>query len=132
MKTVWKWILGIVVLLIVVAVGVAAWARQNGGLTFAPPAPAVQQAPEGPGAPYSPEPGQDPRGPRRIPDWRHAGPMDGPVAGREHLMPFAGFFLFRILMQVIPLMVLALLLIAAYQFGVRAGTNRASNPKPAG
>lgn len=123
MKPVTKWILGfalLAVLAAVVAGAVWAWRSMPARESSTPVerAPASEQL--------------------RPPDGRHGGPAHGPGSERALLpdghggppmMPFgAVFFLPFGLLQLIPLVLVALLVVGAYQMGKRAGAKSASSP----
>jgi len=123
MKKVWKWILGILIVVLVLgAVGAAAWAWQrNGSLAFMPGSAPSEKA----SMPHTPAGPPGPRGgPSLGPGFeRSPGPlMDRP--GGPPRMPFGGGFFLPgglLWMRLIPFALTILILAAAYQLGKRAG-----------
>jgi hypothetical protein len=122
MKTIWKWVLGILIVVVVIAaVGMAALAwRNNERVAFMPPPAHSDIGPQ----PRGHEGGQV--GPMQgdgFDRFHQPGPMNGRQDGRQH-MPFGGGFLMPIVMiwmRMIPFALTILILVAAYQMGKRAG-----------
>lgn len=149
MNTVWKWILGIVIALVVIAAivaGVVLVIRTNPALTFGPGfanrfnAPNGQTAPNAPNGQTAPNNPNGPRvtrpgfgfGPGRGYNWaqrfgeRGFVPYGGGFAPFG-FMPFGMFFFFGGLLRLlIPIGVLVLVAFIFYQIGKQAGLKTAA------
>ncbi len=153
MSNVWKWILGILAVLVIVAsIGAVVYvmryqmpmvtsfrAAPNGNIPAQPQAP---NAPGNQGQPNNPQFQNRPRGPMMQNGFgfNHHYPMQGfgwgmPMMGgrgfsRFGMMPFGwGFFLIGGLFRlIIPLGILVLVAVVFYQMGKRAGAAAATQP----
>jgi hypothetical protein len=148
MNTVWKWILGIVIALVVIAAivaGVVLVIRTNPALTFGPGFANRFNAPNGQTAPNAPNNPNGPRvtrpgfgfGPGRGYNWaqrfgeRGFVPYGGGFAPFG-FMPFGMFFFFGGLLRLlIPIGVLVLVAFIFYQIGKQAGLKTAAAMPPA-
>ena len=137
MKTLWKWIIGIVIVLVVVGAiaGVVLLVRTHPLMAFGPRFGYRFNPPNGQNLPNAPVNPDAPRGY----GWTWRGPMDGNHGGRLPIFGhrgfgffpffpfFGGFFLFG---GLIKLVIFGLLLYGAYRLGKR-NARLVMDPKPA-
>ena len=145
MSKVWKWILGVLIVLVVIAVvagAVFVWRNhasfagarrvtQLGPRGYPPNGPRGQNPPTAPNSPKGQLPGWN--GPNTMRGWNFREPMRYGRGGRGFglfgmLMPFGIGLLFLggLFRLIIPLGVLALVAFVFYQMGKRAGVASAS------
>lgn len=136
MSRAWKWILGILgVLIIVAVVAGGAWLWANRGARFAAVRPYTAQ-PNSPTAPFGPNGQYFQNGPRGFGnDGHYPYGFRGPMMGNRFMRfgPFGMgiFFLGGLLRLIVPLGLLVLVAILFYQFGKRAGLSSAARREPA-
>ena len=142
MSRVWKWVLGILAVLVIVAIiAGGVWFLQTRGQMMTSYRPNAVQ-PNAQGAPSAPNGQNFPNGPRGYGDdgrypmmggWGFRGPMMG---GRGRFMPFFGplgmglFFFGGLLRLLIPLVILVAVAFIFYQLGRRAAAPPAPRPEP--
>ena len=140
MSRTWKWILGILAVLVVVAIVAGAfWVLRNRSQMITSYKPYTAQ-PNPQGTPTVPNGQNLPMGPRGYGDggrfpmggWGFRGPMmgDGRFSHFGRFMPFGMdfFFLGGLFRLIIPLGLLALVAVLFYQMGKRAGISQAPAP----